>query len=45
MKKIVTMFLLCSVLALLAESCQSSGHKSQSWAPKTGKKMKAGHNR
>lgn len=41
MKKIVFLMVL---VGFIAASCSQSGHKSQSWAPKTGKPMKKGHN-
>jgi hypothetical protein len=41
MKKVI---LVMSLVAFFAATSCNNGHKSQSWAPRTGKKMKKGHN-
>jgi outer membrane lipoprotein-sorting protein len=44
MKRFVNVIAFICLLSVIYSSCAQSGHKQQSWKPKTGKKMKAGRN-
>jgi hypothetical protein len=44
MKQFVKVISLVCLASVIYTSCASSGHRQQTWKPKTGKKMKAGKN-
>jgi hypothetical protein len=45
MKNLAKLILMVMIVQLVASACHRDGHKEHHWQPRTGKKMKAGHNR